>query len=116
MRGSDAVYYCAIAGIAMEGDCTLLYGLFYAAARLSQVEAIVELALSCKRAHLGEIAGQFLFGDVHQAEFAHAGGVDDLAAAGEVEHLCEGGGVDALAAPATYVLSLQLPVGIQGIE
>src|SRR5260370_28361098 len=106
MAGSDGGEDGAVAVIAVGGDAAGFDSLFYAAPRLPNVEAIIELALPREGTHFRVIAGEFLFGDIYQSKFAHPGSIDDRAAAGEVEHFRKSGGMDALAAPAADILGL----------
>ena len=55
------------------------------AVRLGVMAAIAEAALAKERAKLGEAVFDFLRGQVLEAEFLHAGGVDQVAAVGQME-------------------------------
>ena len=108
-------------------DLSVADSLFYFTAWLFEVQTVVELALACKRAHFGKIAGEFLPGNVDEAELAHTGGVDDAAGVaglvlrvagrgGQIEHFCESRGMDTLSTPPADALGLEAQFGEQCIQ
>ena len=72
-------------------------GLEQRTTRLAVVLAVAEAARADQVVELDETRFYICAADVAQAEFTDAGGVDQLAAAREVEQACGGGGVRTLA-------------------
>jgi hypothetical protein len=67
------------------------------AARFAVVLAVAEAAMADQFAELDKARFNIIPAYVHQTKFANTGGVDQLAAAGEVEQTRCGGGVGAFA-------------------
>jgi len=80
--------------IARRSDLTGFHRLFYPAARLAEVKAIVELTLSRKGHAFRGSNRTILPLYIHKTEFHACRGINDPAAAGKVEHFRKSRGVE----------------------
>ena len=68
------------------------------------MEAIIELTIHEAFPHLPEVMRKFLFVEINEPKFSHAGRIDHLATERKIEHLRKGGRVQPFATPSTHVL------------
>ena len=102
--------------VAALGYVVVLHGLADGAPRLVGMRAVVETAVLGEVEDLAEIARQLLAPDVEGAEALDARCVDEVAAAGQREHLAESGGVHARVVGLGDVGRAQVDPGQDGVD
>ena len=102
--------------VAALGYVVVLHGLADGAPRLVGMRAVVEAAVLGEVEDLAEIARQLLTPDVEGAEALDARCVDEVAAAGQREHLAESGGVHARVVGLGDVGRAQVGPGQDGVD
>ena len=102
--------------VAALGYVVVLHGLADGAPRLVGMRAVVETAVLGEVEDLAEIARQLLAPDVEGAETLDARRVDEVAAAGQREHLAESGGMHARVVGLGDVGRAQVGPGQDGVD
>ena len=106
----------AVAGHALRLNAPVLERLQQCATRLAIMLAVTEAAAAQQVVELDEACLHIITADMAQAELANTGGVDQLAAAGEMEKPCGGGGVCALAGQFRQCADTRIDAGQQAVD
>ena len=102
--------------IARLADDVVVNGLAHSTTGLVGVGAVVETTVGRHLEYLWEIVPDVLFLEIIHAEAPYAGGVDNLAAAGQVVHLREGRGVHTGVVRCRNLARAEVETGDKGID